>query len=145
MTDRQKLVADVTVLSDAGATILVRYRDTTRYDDQAGWFVPDDFIRRLEHPDAAATRILREQVGLEPVNLAIDHIESFEGDGAWHVIFHYRATAAGRPALVAGANVAAAEWFDLASLPPAEACAHEGWAIGIVTRVAANAEALTSA
>jgi hypothetical protein len=31
----------------------------------AGWFLPDDYLRRLEHPMDAGSRILRERVGVD--------------------------------------------------------------------------------
>jgi ADP-ribose pyrophosphatase YjhB (NUDIX family) len=120
-----KLVADVAVLSE-DRVLLVRYRDVGRYDGQRGWFLPDDFLDHLEHPDTAAGRILSEQAGLSP-EVRLDHIESF-GDGAWHLIFHYRAALPEAVAVRGGENVAAAEWFPLGALPDDAEMAHEGWA-----------------
>ena len=119
-----KLVADVAVLA-GDSVLLVRYRDVSRYDGQSGWFLPDDFLDHLEHPEAGAARILSEQAGLS-TTVRLDHIESF-GDGAWHLIFHYRAGLAGPVPITAGQNVAAAEWFPLDGLPPDSEMGHEGW------------------
>lgn len=58
-----KLVADVTLVG-AGQVILTRYTDTTRYDRQRGWFLPDDYLEHEEHPADAATRIVRTQLGI---------------------------------------------------------------------------------
>jgi ADP-ribose pyrophosphatase YjhB (NUDIX family) len=117
-------VADVAVLA-GDRVLLVKYQDVSRYDGQRGWFLPDDHIEHLEHPDAAAARILSEQTGLSsPVEL--DHIESF-GDGAWHLIFHYRTRLEGPIPVTTGANVAAAEWFPLSGLPADSDMAHQGW------------------
>ena len=116
--------------------LLVRYRDVARYDGQRGWFLPDDALERLEHPDDGARRILREQTGLElPVEL--DHIESF-GNGAWHLIFHYRAEASANEVIRSGENVLAAEWFALGALPEASEMAHEGWGLEVAQRVLAT-------
>jgi len=48
-----KLVADVAVLADR-QVLLVRYQDTRNYDGQRGWFLPDDYLMFVEHPDEAA-------------------------------------------------------------------------------------------
>lgn len=57
-----KLVADVALLAE-GHVLMVRYRDTSKYDNQSGWFLPDDFLAHLEHPDDAAKRIVRIRQG----------------------------------------------------------------------------------
>jgi ADP-ribose pyrophosphatase YjhB (NUDIX family) len=124
------LVADVTILA-GDHTLLVRYRDTTPYDGQTGWFVPDDELRRREHPRRAAARIAREQVGIAPRRLVLTSIESFGGRG-WHLIFHYAARLRSEPELRLGMNVLEAAWFPTNGLPPAAETAHEGWAHGIV-------------
>jgi ADP-ribose pyrophosphatase YjhB (NUDIX family) len=124
------LVADVTILV-GDRTLLVRYKDTTAYDGQAGWFVPDDELRRREHPRRAAARIVREQLGITPRRLVVASIESFGGRG-WHLIFHYATRLRTVPELRLGANVLEAAWFATEGLPPAAETAHEGWAHGIV-------------
>ncbi len=85
-----KLVADV-CLTSQGKVLLVRYQDTSGYDGEPGWFLPDDYLRYTEHPQDAAQRILSSQAGLEANDLRLNHIESFEGHGYWHLIFHYAA------------------------------------------------------
>jgi ADP-ribose pyrophosphatase YjhB (NUDIX family) len=128
-----KLVADVAVLSD-GSVLLVKYRDTGRYDGQKGWFLPDDFLEHEEHPDEAAKRILRDQVGLADVSAALHHVESF-GNGAWHLIFHFAIELPERPAAKPSENVKTAEWFALDALPDPNDVAHHGWAIDVVRQV----------
>lgn len=112
----------------------MRYDDTSRYDRQAGWFLPDDFLVQLEHPEEAARRIAREQVGLEAA-VSLGEIESF-GNGAWHLVFHYVARLDRRFSVEQGSNVAAAEWFSLDALPDPATVAHEGWALDVLSRVA---------
>ena len=131
---RIKLVADA-ALFVGDRVLLVKYKDTSRYDSQAGWFLPDDYLRRKEHPENAARRILREQVGLEVPGLKLGLIESFEGKGAWHLIFHYVARLGVEVDLALGPNTAAAEWFSLGHLPPRSEIAHEGWAADILEAV----------
>ena len=128
-----KLVADVAVVAD-GRVLLVRYEDVSRYDGQRGWFLPDDYLRRGEHPEEAAKRIVTEQTGLDPRELRLFDIESFDGE-AWHLIFHYVGVVAQPAPVASGPNVAAAEWFPLDALPPADEVAHHGWARDVLERV----------
>ena len=131
----QKLVADVALQAE-GRVLLVRYKDTSKYDSQAGWFLPDDHLVRLEHPDDAAKRIVREQVGLEPPELDLADIESF-GNGAWHLVFHYRGELREVPKLTPSDNVAEADWFPFDDLPPPDEVAHHGWAIDVIEKILA--------
>jgi ADP-ribose pyrophosphatase YjhB (NUDIX family) len=128
-----KLVADVSVLA-GGRVLLVKYGDTSKYDRQTGWFLPDDYLAFEEHPDAAAGRILREQAGITTETVRLAHVESF-GNGAWHLAFHYAAELSEDPEVTPGENVAAAEWFDLKELPPPSDVAHEGWALDVLRQV----------
>jgi ADP-ribose pyrophosphatase YjhB (NUDIX family) len=130
-----KLVADVALV--AGDHVLfVRYRDTSKYDGEAGWFLPDDFLVRLEHPDDAARRILREQAGVEAEDLRLGEIESFDGD-AWHLVFHYVAAIDAPVDVPVRDNVADAKWCPLGELPDPAATAHHGWALEVLARVLA--------
>ena len=130
-----KLVADVALV--AGDHVLfVRYRDTAKYDGEAGWFLPDDFLVRPEHPDEAARRILREQAGLEDVELQLAEIEAFDGE-AWHLVFHYLAAIDEPVEVAAAGNVADAKWCPLGDLPDAAETAHHGWALDVLSRVLA--------
>jgi len=130
-----KLVADVAAIA-GDHVLLVRYRDTSRYDGEAGWFLPDDFLARLEHPDHAARRILREQAGIEPDELRLAEIESFNGD-AWHLVFHYVAGLSQTVDVRPEGNVAEAQWFALDELPDSAETAHHGWALDVLDRVLA--------
>jgi ADP-ribose pyrophosphatase YjhB (NUDIX family) len=129
-----KLVADVAVLA-GDRVLLVRYKDTSKYDGQSGWFLPDDYLRRLEPPEGAAQRILKEQIGLAVPGLELRTIESFEGNGAWHLIFHYIGRLAAPSKVVPGPNTAAAEWFPLDRLPDRSAMAHDGWAADVLETI----------
>jgi ADP-ribose pyrophosphatase YjhB (NUDIX family) len=133
MDARVKLVADVSLFA-GGQVLLVKYEDTSRYDGQRGWFLPDDYLADVEHPRDTAARIVREQTGFDPQDLELADIESF-GNGAWHLIFHFRASLPGAIPPENGDNVAAAEWFLLDALPPAEDVAHHGWALEVLTKI----------
>ena len=128
-----KLVADVTLVA-GNEVLLVRYRDTTRYDNQTGWFLPDDYLVHLEHPDAAARRIVNEQAGIESPELRLAEVESFNGD-AWHIVFHYVGRLEQAPRVEPAGNVAEAEWFPLDGLPPRSEVGHHGWGLDTLSRV----------
>ena len=125
-----KLVADIAIR--AGDRVLfVKYKDVSRYDGQRGWFLPDDYLGHLEHPDEAAKRIATTQTGLTSAVPKLSHIESF-GNGAWHLVFHYRADFKDMPRGAPGPNVAALEWFPRSRLPDRSLMAHEGWAADVL-------------
>ena len=128
-----KLVADVAVMAE-GQVVLVRYMNPRQYDGQTGWFLPDDFLKHQEHPDQAAARIVKEQIGHASRAPRLAFVESF-GNGAWHLIFHYRVDLERRPRVRAGVNIVAMEWFDLRRLPPPSEIAHHGWARSTLARL----------
>ena len=123
-----KLVADVCLIAD-GNVLSARYKNTAAYDGEEGWFLPDDFLRHTEHPEDAAKRILQGQAGVSAPSTRLGHIESFEGHGTWHLIFHYAASTPGLLSLTPGENVKQLEWFPLDQLPPVEHVAHHGWGL----------------
>ena len=130
-----KLVCDISLLA-GDRVLLVKYKETGKYDGQSGWFLPDDYLRRLEHPEDAARRIAKGQAGLEAPKLSLDLVESFEGDdGTWHLIFHYVGRLAQPRTVAPIGNIANAEWFPLDRLPPREALAHHGWAADVLAAV----------
>jgi len=128
-----KLVADVAIVAQ-GRILMVKYRDTRKYDGQTGWFLPDDFLKDLEHPEDASRRIATEQLGLAAPDSRLGFIESF-GNGAWHLVFHYRADFERMPSVRKGSNVAEMEWFDLRKLPNPEEVAHHGWGLDVLARI----------
>ena len=125
-----RLVADVLVRAN-DRVLLVRYAHPEKYDDQRGWFLPDDFLRHGEHPRDAAKRILAEQVGLADVDVSLDHIESFDGDD-WHLIFHFKSGPVHDDAIRPSRELAEARWFPIAELPPRADVAHDGWALDLI-------------
>jgi ADP-ribose pyrophosphatase YjhB (NUDIX family) len=118
------LVAQVAPLHHSSA-LLVKYR--TGPDNQQGWFLPNDDLHHLEHPEQAARRILKEQAGVDDATLKLAEIESFMGNNqTWHLIFDYLAftrTMNTSP----GNAVAELKWFEIYKLPPPEDFAHHGW------------------
>jgi len=118
------MVAHVAALHHSSA-LLVKY--SMGPDGQQGWFLPNDDLRYLEHPDQAAKRILKQQVAIEDATLKLVEIESFLGNNkTWHMIFDYLAFPRTMNVL-AGKGIAEAKWFEIDKLPPAEEFAHHGW------------------
>ncbi len=135
---RYTLVADVALIQDRKA-LLVKYKDPEAYDGQSGWFLPDSSIKYLKHPDKAAHRLLREQLGLQKIPLALDHIESFRGnEGSWHLAFHYKSLLEEAPAFENNEAIAVQQWFTLDKLPPKEEVAHHVWANLILKKMKLN-------
>lgn len=132
------LIADVAVFTN-DRVLLVKYTDVNTYDHQAGWFLPDDGLRHLEHPEAGARRIMREQLGLTVPRPVLGTIESFRGnDGSWHLAFHHKMTFDASPPIRPSKDLLAAEWFALSKLPPKSEVAHRGWALSTIRKLTAE-------
>lgn len=126
------LIADVGLFA-GNRVLLVRYKDINRYDHQAGWFLPDDALRRFEHPEMAAKRILKEQLNITIPKVSLGFIESFKGhDGTWHLAFHYRADPDTAALLEPSEDLKTAQWFGLDQLPERDEVAHYGWALSTI-------------
>jgi ADP-ribose pyrophosphatase YjhB (NUDIX family) len=125
------LVAHVAALHHSSA-LLLKYRIAP--DNQKGWFLPNDDLHHLEHPEQAARRILKEQAGIDDATLKLAEIESFMGNNqTWHLIFDYLAftrTMNTSP----GKAVAELRWFEIDKLPPAEEFAHHGWGRSVLVK-----------
>jgi ADP-ribose pyrophosphatase YjhB (NUDIX family) len=117
LNQKIKLVADAALFCN-DKVLMVTYKDTSKYDDEKGWFLPDDYIQFSEHPEDAAKRILNEQLGFITGNLKLDHMESFVGnDKSWHLIFHYYLQMDSMPKMLPSGNIKSWEWFDFYKLP----------------------------
>jgi ADP-ribose pyrophosphatase YjhB (NUDIX family) len=121
---KHTLVSHIAVLHHSSA-LLVQY--SAGHDGQHGWFLPNDELRHVEHPEQAAKRILNEHLGIEDAILKLVEIESFVGNNeSWHIIFDYLAFP--RTMKVSpGPTVSEAKWFEIDKLPSAEEFAHHGW------------------
>ncbi len=129
-----RLVADVAAVG-GGKVLLVKYQDVSKYDDQTGWFLPDDFLHFDEHPRDGVRRILQEQSGIATEDPELSHIESFVGGGAWHLVFHHKVELGRTPPLRLGENVGDARWFPLKALPPRKDVSQGGWAIDVLQEI----------
>lgn len=124
-----KHVADVAVFS-GNKTLLIKYKDGNKYDHQLGWFIPDDLMMHGEHPEDAAARILKEQLGIENAECRLGFIESFTGnDKSWHLVFHYYIMTGDDIRLNPSGELAEYRWFETKSLPEKNEIAHHGWAV----------------
>jgi ADP-ribose pyrophosphatase YjhB (NUDIX family) len=104
-------------------------------DGQAGWFLPNDDLKHLEHPEEGAKRILRDQLGIVPSTLKLSQVESFVGNNkSWHLIFDYLAFPLSMK-MIKGPNVLEAQWFEIDKLPPPAEFAHEGWGHSTLLRM----------
>jgi len=129
------LVSHVAVLHHTSA-LLVKYRDTESVDGQTGWFLPNDGLRHLEHPENGAKRILKEQLGIENPTLKLVEIESFVGDNkSWHLIFDYLAFPTSKD-ITKSEAIADDQWFEIEKLPSPEEFAHHGWGRGLLLKQA---------
>jgi uncharacterized protein YndB with AHSA1/START domain/ADP-ribose pyrophosphatase YjhB (NUDIX family) len=130
-----KLIADAAILVNS-SILFVKYTDINKYDHQKGWFLPDDLIKHVEHPDNAARRILTEQLGLNNIEPKLSFIESFiGGDKSWHLVFHYAVKIDSKPDIRSLPDIAEVKWFDVKSLPPKKDIAHGGWALHTVEEI----------
>ncbi len=130
-----KLIADVALLHD-DRVAMVRYPRSGDYDHQTGWFLADDELAFLEHPQDAAKRILHEQLGVRDLEPRLDHVESFQGnDRSWHLAFHFVADVSEPAAVSPGEGIASLQWFSLSQLPERNAVAHHGWALDVISAI----------
>ena len=127
------LVVHVAVLHHSSA-LLVKYADTSQYDNQPGWFLPNDGLRHVEHPEVGAKRVLKTQVGIENAALKLVDVESFIGDAkTWHLSFDYLSFPTSMN-VVRGEGVAEAKWFEIDKLPGLEEFAHRGWGRAVLLK-----------
>lgn len=125
------LVAHIAVLHHSSA-LLVKY--STMPDGQRGWFLPNDGLHHLEHPDQAAKRILKEQAGIDDSTLKQVEIESFSGDsGTWHLIFDYLSFPRSMN-ISTGPMISEASWFEIDKLPATHEFAHNGWGKSVLLK-----------
>ena len=131
-THAVKLIADVVITAE-GRVLMIE--PAGGQDGETGWFLPDDLMREVEHPEAAAARVLDEQLGLTAADLTLNHVDSFTGnDGTWHLAFHYVARFDTIPALNPAARITRTGWFARDDLPPRDQTAHGGWHLGVIKR-----------
>jgi ADP-ribose pyrophosphatase YjhB (NUDIX family) len=131
------LIVHVAVLHHSSA-LLLKYRDPSLYDNQSGWFLPNDSLKHMEHPEVGARRVLKEQAGIDKASLKLSQIESFVGDnGSWHIIFDYMAIPSSTH-ILKGKEISAAKWVRLDELPESKEFAHNGWGRSILVKLTSD-------
>ena len=102
------------VVCDDSAVLLVR--PTVPREGTAELRLPGAALQDGEAPDAAARRVLHDDVGLDPTYVPLADVESTMSDGVWTLIFHFRCDADRPPQ--AGRQIAEARFFQVEHLPP---------------------------
>jgi ADP-ribose pyrophosphatase YjhB (NUDIX family) len=102
------------VVCDDSAVLLVR--PTAPREGTAEWRLPGAALQYGEAPNAAARRVLHDDVGLDPEYVPLADVESTMSDGVWTLIFHFRCDADRPPQ--AGRQIAEARFFQVEHLPP---------------------------
>ncbi len=116
------------------SALLVKYADSSKFDSQLGWFLPNDELRHVEHPDEGAKRILREQLGVENASFKLVDVESFIGDNkSWHLIFDYLAFPTSMK-VIPGRGIVESKWFEIDRLPSPDDFAHKGWGRAVLLK-----------
>ena len=101
------------VRDDRGRVLFVRHT----YADRTLWEVPGGGRRRSEEPEVAVRREMREELGIELVDLrAVGELEI--GSGYKRTLLHcFAATTGAAPIRLAAAEIAQARWAP-AGAPP---------------------------
>ncbi|OLC28730.1 MAG: hypothetical protein AUH31_08270 [Armatimonadetes bacterium 13_1_40CM_64_14] len=102
------------VICDDSAVLLVR--PTAKREENAEWRLPGAALQYGEAPDAAARRVLRDHVGLDPESVPLADVESTLRDGVWTLTFHFRCDAERPPQ--PGQQIAEVRFFQVEHLPP---------------------------
>ncbi len=121
--DIHTLVSDIVVLADS-AVLLVKDADPDR-----GWRLPGGPLRHGEQPEAAARRLLQEQIGMTPEAVDLVDVESVAGSN-WHLYFHFRTDLDRHPA--PGPAIGELRLFQLEHLPATQ---HGTWERDVIYRV----------
>lgn len=128
---KHTLVSHIGVLHHSSA-LLVKYK--TGHDQQSGWFLPNDDLKHLEHPEQAAKRILKEHLGITDATFKLVEVESFAGNNdTWHLIFDYLAFPRTMK-ISPGPTLSEAKWFEITQLPGDAEFAHHGWGRSVLVK-----------
>ena len=106
------LWVDVVVCDDS-AVLLVR--PTAALEGSAEWRLPGAAMQYGEAPDAAARRVLRDHLGLDPESVQLADVESTLHETMWTLAFHFRCDADRPPQ--PGPQIAEARFFQVEHLP----------------------------
>lgn len=101
--------AGAVVFREDGRVLLLDHR----FRPGSGWGVPGGFIERNESPETAVRRELKEETGLDLTDVQI--LLARTVDTHMEIIFVARGS--GTP-VVSDWEIASADWFDPAAMPP---------------------------
>lgn len=140
MLNKLKLITDIALFCN-DKVLLVKYKDLNKYDHEKGWFLPDDELKSMEHPEDAIIRVTKEQLNLRIDSPSLEQIESFTGhDNTWHMVFHYKLKLGSMPELYPSEHIEEISWFDLDNLPQKVEVAHHGWALFTIEEMLNNSK-----
>ncbi|MCX7877568.1 MAG: NUDIX hydrolase [Ignavibacteria bacterium] len=115
----------------SGKVVLVRYKKV-----ETGWSLPFSDVNFSEHPEDAALRVLKIQLGYITGNLKLSHIESFTDiDGIWNLIFHFFQVSDSQPQLLPSEDIDTYHWFPINELPPQDEIAFQGRAKFTINKI----------
>jgi ADP-ribose pyrophosphatase YjhB (NUDIX family) len=103
--------AGAIVLDSNDRVLLLQHR----FRGGSGWGIPGGFIKPGEQPHEAMRRELREEVGLEVMDVRIVGSRTFKKVKQIEILFCCRTNADAEPR---SAEIKKADWFSLDQLPP---------------------------
>src|SRR5262245_1659811 len=107
---RFTVTAGAVIFNDKGEVLLLKHR----FRVGSGWGLQGGFMEKVEQPNDALRRELREEIGLEFDDVKIFAARSFKKTKQVEVLFRARANAQVKSQTV---EVERAEWFVIDALP----------------------------
>jgi 8-oxo-dGTP pyrophosphatase MutT (NUDIX family) len=94
------------VRDDRGRTLFVRHT----YGDRDVWELPGGGIRRGEDPEVGVRREMREELGIELVDVRLAGRAEVAGHGKRTLLHCFAASTGGAPVRLAAAEIGQARW-----------------------------------
>lgn len=106
-------ISSFVIIKRGGSFMLAK---RLRPESTAGkWVIPATIINFGEDPAAAASRVVKEQLGVEAKKVELIDMQSY-GDKHWDICFVYAAAIPGVGAI--SSDIEKVAYFELESLPP---------------------------
>jgi hypothetical protein len=106
--------------------LIVKYK-TPPNPEKNGWWLPAPEIAFGEDPAEEMAKLVTS-LGLQAKRLRPEGVDSFVANGAWHLVFKYRADVTGD---LENENVVDHRWITLESMPSAPEFAHGQWEVDL--------------